>query len=104
MFLYRAQTKSLENANFADASSAISILLGYRQLDAFPVQSAVYTVIGIVWVIVFTPFSAFLLQPIIQDRLCDQPPLSSPAAGNLSALQQAHQGWNADSEVRCRLF
>lgn len=53
---------------------------------------------------VITPFLVFLVQPIIQGRACNEPPLSHTAIWNGSAPQQPHQGGYADSQVSRRFL
>src|SRR5574344_2708053 len=95
---------SVAKASFAENSSVILTSLGYRQLAALPMHSAVYTMIGVFSAMVITPFLVFLVQPIIQGRACNEPPLSHTAIWNGSAPQQPHQGGYADSQVSRRFL
>ena len=52
---------SVAKASFAEKSSVILTSLGYRQLAALPMHSAVYTVIGVFSAMVITPSLVFLV-------------------------------------------
>ena len=96
---------SVAKVRFVEASPVILTSLGYWQLAALPMQSAVYTTIGFVSVMAITLLSVLLVQPIIQCGPGDQPSLPHTAVWDGSAPpQQPHQGWDIDPQVSRGLF